>query len=281
MSPRGDRLASGSEDGQIILWDPETGNDLRAFSGHHAGIVSLAFSSDGKLLVAGDREQRIRLWNVATGKELQALSAGNTVLRVGFVGNDRGVDVGLGSGEVVFWKFADKEPRVLIPDPTCRLPASDQSISAYSIQQNTVALGTKDGNATLWHVPDNLKPESRQRFQCYPEAVQDLAIHANGRRLLSVNAESLFKWWDAGEKKELKSWTGRPAKPIKLALHPSSNLALISFQSNELVLWDAAAGKELRSWKFRGPIHDLVFAPEVKRAFAASNSGVIYQLDLP
>jgi hypothetical protein len=108
-----------------------------------------------------------------------------------------------------------------------------------------------------------------------------LAIHANGRRLLSVNAESLFKWWDAGEKKELKSWTGRPAKPIKLALHPSSNLALISFQSNELVLWDAAAGKELRSWKFRGPIHDLVFAPEVKRAFAASNSGVIYQLDLP
>jgi WD40 repeat protein len=282
MSTHGDRLASGSDDGQIILWDPLTGNDVQTLSGHSGGIISLAFSADGKLLLSGDREQKIRLWNIETGREIQTLSAGsNALLRVGFVGNDRGIDVGLGNGEVVLWRFSEKEPRLLIPDPAWRFIGSDQSISAYSIQQTTVALGTKDGNATIWHVPENLKPESRQQLQCYAEAVQDLVIHADGKRLLTVNGESSYKWWDVEQKKVLTNWIGRQTKPIKLALHPKSQLALVSFQSNELVLFDTAAGKELRTWKFRGPITDVVFSSETKYAFAASKNGAIYQLDLP
>ena len=80
---------------------------------------------------------------------------------------------------------------------------TDQDMSAISLQQEQIVWGTRDGNATFWHIPNNLKAESGQKFQCYPEAVSDLVINQAGTRLLSVNGESQFKSWDVEQKKEL------------------------------------------------------------------------------
>ena len=58
-------LASGSVDKTIVLWDPVTGNQLRALKGHTGTVGSIAFSPDDKQLASGSADNTIKLFNRA------------------------------------------------------------------------------------------------------------------------------------------------------------------------------------------------------------------------
>jgi WD40 repeat protein len=68
-SPDGRRLATGSEDHTIKIWDAETGEELLTLRGGDEGwITELSWSLDGSILAAGG--DMIKLWSAA--KALQS-----------------------------------------------------------------------------------------------------------------------------------------------------------------------------------------------------------------
>jgi WD40 repeat protein len=56
------RLASGSSDNTIRLWDPASGACERVFGGHQGWVMALAVLGDGRL-ASGSRDNTIRLWD--------------------------------------------------------------------------------------------------------------------------------------------------------------------------------------------------------------------------
>ncbi len=73
FSPDGQRLASGSEDTTVKIWDSATGKELFSLKGHANEVFSVAFSPDGQRLASGSWDKTVKIWDSATGKELLTL----------------------------------------------------------------------------------------------------------------------------------------------------------------------------------------------------------------
>jgi WD40 repeat protein len=66
------RLASGSGDGKIRLWDVERGVETGCLEKHSAPVYALCLLPDGRLGSASD-DSTVRLWDVGTGIQVACL----------------------------------------------------------------------------------------------------------------------------------------------------------------------------------------------------------------
>ena len=80
-SPYSGCLASGSADGTIRFWDPETGQELITFTvGHIEWVKAVAFFVDGTTLASAAFNGTVEIWSLMTKRELIAFTAGQSDL---------------------------------------------------------------------------------------------------------------------------------------------------------------------------------------------------------
>jgi WD40 repeat protein len=83
FSPDGKYILTGASENSAQLWEVETGQALKRFSGEH-----VAFSQDGKYLVTGGGKTAY-LWDMATGRQLRAFGGDQAVVAMAISPDDQ------------------------------------------------------------------------------------------------------------------------------------------------------------------------------------------------
>ena len=75
ITPDGNLIATGGEDGKIEFWDANTGDLVLSISAHNSPISDLEFSPDGLRILSGGLDEALKLWDTRNGQLLLSISS--------------------------------------------------------------------------------------------------------------------------------------------------------------------------------------------------------------
>ena len=206
FSPHGTRLASGSTDKTVRLWDLTSKDKWVALRGHTGWTNVLAFSPDGNMLATGSTDKTVQLWDTTTGEPLATLTGHiNGITALAFSPDGKTLVSSSTDGTVRFWQTETGAPvDTLITGHT-------QSMKAVTFFEDRRDEGTSpllasvafNGVITFWDVETSQK--SAIQTAGHRDWFPTLAFSPDGTKLASVGAESTMIF-DGGHGVLLSRW---------------------------------------------------------------------------
>ena len=153
FSPDSRRIASGSRDGSICIWNIETtdyilGNPLE---GHSGWVRSVCFSPDSNRVASGSDDNTVKIWDTATGACVQTLKAVGRATQLSF-------SKGINSRLYTNLGTLDLDLESSINIPLTEVSSQHTNHYGYGIDSTNIWI-VKDGKPMLW-LPPEYRPET-------------------------------------------------------------------------------------------------------------------------
>ena len=210
FSPDGKSLATGggepTRDGEIKLWQVDTGNLIRSFTNVHSDAVfSLDFSPDGEYLASGAADKFVKVIELGTGKIVKQFE-GHThhVLGVSWNRNERSLGSAGADNVVKIWDFVKGEK-------TKNIGGFDKEVTAISFVGYTDQALAVSGDAKVRLVREDAS-EVRS-FAGATDFIESAAVTPDGQIVIAGGQDSVLRVWDGTNGKLLASFPPPEARP--------------------------------------------------------------------
>ncbi len=215
----------GCNQGDLRLWDVQTGELLRVFEGHQSIVTNVAFAPDGHRVLSGTLlSSDLRLWNVDTGQMIWALDVpsqvfafapdGQTIITGGFALEHTLYLIDVSTGAILR-TFEGHEDHI--------------AGLAFAPDGQTILSGSEDGEWRWWDV------HTGEVLQISADhwGVSNITYAPNGELVLS-NGVYL---WDAHTGELLQELEGHRREVRGAAFSPDGTLIVSGSTDGTIRLW--------------------------------------------
>ncbi len=276
FNPSGTRIATGTEQGMLCMWDLASGEDIFTRKNAHTGQVHcLAFSGDGRVLASAGQDGLVRLWAMCSPAKDRAVSAhGSQLETLAFSPDGSRFAVGTLQGEI---EVRDtRSGRLLCRS---RIPGEDIGVGCVVFHPDgrQLAAACGDGLVRLWDTEKNRQLLTLGEGRVTTRAI---AFSPDGKRLAIGSLEGDTAIWDAVTGQVVCKPQGGGGMMLSLAFSHDGTL-LAGGAGGELVrVWDAHSGQLL----YKLPHHvraewTVLFSPDDKLLFVGNLAGVCHVLE--
>lgn len=297
LSQDGRIFITGRENGEISIWNTQTGNRDAIIKGHkpffkwskrNPRIRALAFSPDGTTFASGSKDMTVRLWDTERRKRKATFKGHKSwVTAIAFSKNGNTVASGDSNGEIRIWDTRRKRLKT-------RLDSHTNSIItfAFSPDGKTFASGSADGTIKLWDPNTWKEPVSLDSD--YTECVKAVAFSSDNATASTAMYNNTVQKYDVQTGNLLSNFTTANQKTTyAVALSPDATLlgchpvqGNIVFNTKQewhsehryeghekIQLWDMDTGQELPP--LMNAFGKMIFTPDSNYISCTSSEGVL------
>jgi WD40 repeat protein len=247
FSPDGRILASGTQEGGILLWDSMHRKRVGPPGFVHHGVVqALAFSRDGQTLASGGQDGRVALWDTGTGRPKDVYTEDAAIWSVALspdgdtlaAGATTRTDSGGVRHAILLWDVGQRRSLGELPVAG----NGDIATLVFSRDGTRVSAASLDGAVTEW---DLQRQRARRRLSGRgdKEATQ-AALSGDGRLAAFGTEDGKVALWDiAGRRRFPRPLSGHVGAVEDVAVNADGTLVAAGGFDRHVIVWDVVTGR--------------------------------------
>ena len=268
VSPDGKRLALGSLDGKIQIYDLDPVRAVTEIAGHETKINNLTFSPDGMIIASASYDRTVRFFDAQRGDALQELKTHSSeAWSVAFSSNGRFIATSGTDFNVFLF-----DQRELLKRSSFAFSTTGTTWSAISPDRTKAALPlikplSSPRGQTLWDVT-----AKRQIAEFATDAITAGAFSPDNSVLATVNSKGITSLWNSATGFEIRRFASHFLSIAKMLVFTPDGKYLISAGADKTVkVWDADNGVLVRELcRLNDYITALGVSTDGRRVFVAS-----------
>ncbi len=181
-------LAAGGWEGDIWIWELQTGRLLHHVKGHAEPVIGLQFLPGTDTLLSISTGSSVKFWNARTGSDFQTLSnPDHSFSQLAVSPNGKRIAVGSYDREIFLWDLDSLKLEAV-------LTKHDGYIASLSFSQDgTQLLSTSsDKTAVLWSIPDG---EIIRIIKAAGSALSAGALHPTQNIIFTAGENQVIQSW--------------------------------------------------------------------------------------
>src|SRR2546425_555088 len=187
-SPDGKRIASGSDDNTVQVWDATTGGKMLIYRGHSSPVWVVAWSPDGRRIASGSDDRTVQVWDAFTGAKLFTYRGhADDVHAVAWSPDGKRIASGSADGTGQVWDAADGGHVYTYSGHSLSVNAV-----AWSPDGKRIASGSYDQTVQVW---DAANGGHVYTYRVHSDAVNAVARSPDGKRIDSGGVDNKMTVW--------------------------------------------------------------------------------------
>ncbi len=268
-SPDGKRIASGSADKTVQLWNVSDSRYSFTYRGHTATVESIVWFPPGRRAASGSWDRTVQIWNTADGSNIFTYR-GHTdaVFSVSLSPDSRRIASGSRDNTVRVWDALDSSNPFIYRGHTNAVFSV-----AWSPDGKRIASGSGDNTVQVWDAVDGSKPYT---YNGHSGIVYSVSWSPDGKLIASCSDDDTVQVWEAANGRYLFAYRGHTAAVNSVSWSPDGKHIASSSDDKTVQVWNASDGSG--SFIYRGHTDGVIavaWSPEGKRIASCSYDNTV------